>query len=112
MGVKGSQVQILSSRRCGGPAQAKACGALFAFPAHRLTSASARRDCPHGTVRRAWERRGDSFAPTVEVPPGTGAEVRLPGGTRARRGPRRPPLRRPPGRARSGPNPAVRGRRP
>ncbi|WP_420718487.1 alpha-L-rhamnosidase C-terminal domain-containing protein [Streptomyces sp. H51] len=92
--------------------QAKACGALFAFSAHRLTSASVRHDCPHGTVRCAWERHGDSFALTVEVPPGTedpGPPARRHTG---RRGPRRPPLRRPPGRARSGPSSAVRGRRP
>ncbi|MEU5095235.1 family 78 glycoside hydrolase catalytic domain [Streptomyces sp. NPDC020996] len=56
-------------------------------PGGGLTSASARHDCPHGTIRSAWERHGDSFALTVEVPPGTEAEVRLPGGTRTVAGP-------------------------
>ncbi|MFF4659104.1 family 78 glycoside hydrolase catalytic domain [Streptomyces sp. NPDC001381] len=48
-------------------------------PGGGLTSAAARHDCLHGTIRSEWELRGGRLAVTVEVPPGTEAEVRLPG---------------------------------
>ena len=48
-------------------------------PGGGLTSASARHDCPHGPVVSEWHRQDGRFDLTVTVPPGTEAEIRLPG---------------------------------
>ncbi|MEU8652523.1 family 78 glycoside hydrolase catalytic domain [Streptomyces sp. NPDC048737] len=48
-------------------------------PGGGLTWASARHDCLHGPLTCRWRRHGDEFTVTVTVPPGTTAEVRLPG---------------------------------
>ncbi|UOZ11987.1 hypothetical protein MUY22_41835 [Amycolatopsis sp. WQ 127309] len=36
---------------------------------------------PYGPIRSAWHLDGDELRLTVDVPPGTRAEIRLPGGT-------------------------------
>ncbi|MFJ4616974.1 family 78 glycoside hydrolase catalytic domain [Streptomyces sp. NPDC088812] len=56
-------------------------------PGGGLTSAAARHDCPHGTVRSEWQRHGDRFTLTVQVPPGTEAEVHVPGSGQVTAGP-------------------------
>ncbi len=48
-------------------------------PGRALTSAHARHDTPYGTAEVAWQRDAGRFALEVEVPPGTTAEVFLPG---------------------------------
>ncbi|MFH8798297.1 family 78 glycoside hydrolase catalytic domain [Streptomyces sp. NPDC017936] len=48
-------------------------------PGGGLTSAAARHDSLHGTVESRWERHGDVYTLDVRVPPGTEAQVRLPG---------------------------------
>ncbi|WP_309500608.1 alpha-L-rhamnosidase-related protein, partial [Streptomyces shenzhenensis] len=47
-------------------------------PGGGLTSASARHDALHGTITSHWQLTGDHLTLTVQVPPGTEAEVRLP----------------------------------
>ncbi|MEU9734305.1 alpha-L-rhamnosidase C-terminal domain-containing protein [Streptomyces sp. NPDC048002] len=49
-------------------------------PGGGLTSAAARHDCLHGTIRSEWRRHGDHLTLTVEIPPGTEAEIQVPGG--------------------------------
>ncbi|MFI6035960.1 family 78 glycoside hydrolase catalytic domain [Streptomyces sp. NPDC051315] len=56
-------------------------------PGGGITSASARHDCLHGTIRSAWEHDGTTFTLTVEIPPGTEAEIDLPGTGRTTAGP-------------------------
>ncbi|MGV9559096.1 alpha-L-rhamnosidase C-terminal domain-containing protein [Streptomyces sp. NPDC003522] len=48
-------------------------------PGGGLTWASARHDSLHGPLACRWRRRGEEFTVAVTVPPGTTAEVRLPG---------------------------------
>ncbi|MEU6537175.1 family 78 glycoside hydrolase catalytic domain [Streptomyces sp. NPDC047000] len=50
-------------------------------PGGGLTSASARHDCLYGPIVSAWRCHDGRFDLTVTVPPGTEAEVRLPGDT-------------------------------
>ncbi|MFC5749985.1 family 78 glycoside hydrolase catalytic domain [Actinomadura rugatobispora] len=45
-----------------------------------LTHASATRRTPYGEVRSAWRKKGDGVELTVTVPPGSTAEVHVPGG--------------------------------
>ncbi|MHC3469450.1 alpha-L-rhamnosidase C-terminal domain-containing protein [Streptomyces sp. 7R007] len=44
-------------------------------PGGGLTSASARHDCPHGTITSDWRRGADALTLTVDVPPGTEADI-------------------------------------
>ncbi len=50
-------------------------------PGGGLTSADLRLDSPYGPIIVAWRLVGRGFALDLEVPPGTSAEVCLPGGT-------------------------------
>ncbi|MFJ1758832.1 family 78 glycoside hydrolase catalytic domain [Amycolatopsis sp. NPDC088138] len=50
-------------------------------PGGGLDRAEAEHLGPYGPIRSAWQRDGDQLRLTVEVPPGTRAEIRLPGGT-------------------------------
>jgi alpha-L-rhamnosidase len=50
-----------------------------ARPGGGLTWAQAVHDSPYGRVGSSWRRHGDRFELTVTVPPGTEAEVVLPG---------------------------------
>lgn len=52
------------------------------LPGGGLTMADARHDSPHGPICSRWTHHGDTFTLTVEVPPGTRADVHLPDGTR------------------------------
>ncbi|MFF3935130.1 family 78 glycoside hydrolase catalytic domain [Streptomyces phaeofaciens] len=56
-------------------------------PGGGLTSASARHESLHGTIRSEWERDGDHLTLTVEVPPGTEAAISLPGSEPGTAGP-------------------------
>ncbi len=49
-------------------------------PGGSLTWAEAVHDSPYGRIGSSWRRHGDRFELTVTVPPGTEAEVVLPGG--------------------------------
>ena len=49
-------------------------------PGGGLTWAEAVHDSPYGRIGSSWRLRGDRFELTVTVPPGTQAEVVLPGG--------------------------------
>jgi alpha-L-rhamnosidase len=59
------------------------------LPGGGLSSATATLDSPYGRIRSAWQRTGDVATFEVEVPPGTTAEIVLPGGTRHEAGPGR-----------------------
>ncbi|MCZ9336222.1 alpha-L-rhamnosidase, partial [Streptomyces sp. TRM76130] len=48
-------------------------------PGGGLTTATARHESPHGAITSRWEHHGSDFTLTVDVPPGTRAEIRLPG---------------------------------
>jgi alpha-L-rhamnosidase len=48
-------------------------------PGGDLTSASAAHESPYGRIESAWTRLRDDFELIVRVPPGTSAEVTLPG---------------------------------
>jgi alpha-L-rhamnosidase len=48
-------------------------------PGGGLTWAEAVHDSPYGRIGSSWRLRGDRFELTVTVPPGTQAEVVLPG---------------------------------
>nr|WP_157474169.1 family 78 glycoside hydrolase catalytic domain [Parafrankia sp. EUN1f] len=52
-------------------------------PGGGLTWAQARYDGPYGRIEASWRIESDQFTLTVEVPPGTTAEVVLPDGSRA-----------------------------
>ncbi|MFB4300577.1 family 78 glycoside hydrolase catalytic domain [Actinomadura sp. NTSP31] len=56
-------------------------------PGGGLTSMSARHDSLHGPIRSQWTLDHGIFTLTVEVPPGTEAEIRLPDGTSTATGP-------------------------
>jgi alpha-L-rhamnosidase len=56
-------------------------------PGGDLEWAAAEHHSAYGPVRCAWRRRGDVLEVSVDVPPGTRAEVRLPDGQRAAAGP-------------------------
>ncbi|MFE0523404.1 family 78 glycoside hydrolase catalytic domain [Streptomyces sp. NPDC058954] len=56
-------------------------------PGGGLTSASARHDSPHGTITSQWRLTDDDLTLTVGVPPGTEAEIRLPGAAPTLAGP-------------------------
>jgi alpha-L-rhamnosidase len=48
-------------------------------PGGGLTTATARHESLHGTITSRWEHHASDFTLTVEIPPGTRAEIRLPG---------------------------------
>ncbi|WP_326950566.1 glycoside hydrolase family 78 protein [Amycolatopsis sp. NBC_01307] len=50
-------------------------------PGGGLRRAEAEHLSPYGPIRSAWHLDGDELRLTVDVPPGTRAEIRLPGGT-------------------------------
>jgi alpha-L-rhamnosidase len=58
-------------------------------PGGDLTWAEAAHDSPYGRIESSWRIEGGRFRLTVTVPPGTGAEVVLPDGTRHGQGPGR-----------------------
>src|SRR5919112_1468747 len=49
-------------------------------PGGGITSAAGSHDSPYGRITSSWTQDGDSLRLVVEVPPGTRAEIRLPGG--------------------------------
>lgn len=55
------------------------------LPGGGLTWAEAVHDSPYGRIGSSWRRHGDRFELTVTVPPGSEAEVVLPGGRSAER---------------------------
>ncbi|MFI9547643.1 alpha-L-rhamnosidase C-terminal domain-containing protein [Streptomyces sp. NPDC052016] len=48
-------------------------------PGGGLTSVAARHDSPRGTIESRWERHDGGYTLHVRVPPGTEAQVHLPG---------------------------------
>ena len=58
-------------------------------PGGGITAAEARLDTPYGPIASSWRLDGDTFLLTVEVAPGTEAEVTLPDGTARTCGPGR-----------------------
>ena len=56
-------------------------------PGGDLTWAEAEHRSPHGPVRSSWRRDGNLLRLTVDVPPGTRAEIRLPDGRVTRAAP-------------------------
>ena len=56
-------------------------------PGGGLTWAEARHDSPHGPIEVRWDRDGDRIDLRVTVPPGTTAEIELPGATAVTVGP-------------------------
>jgi alpha-L-rhamnosidase len=58
-------------------------------PGGGITAAEARLDTPYGPIASSWRVEGGAFSLTVEVAPGTEAEVNLPDGTARTCGPGR-----------------------
>ncbi|NUO41794.1 MAG: alpha-L-rhamnosidase, partial [Streptomyces sp.] len=48
-------------------------------PGGGLSSASARHESPHGLIASEWHLHDGEFTLTALIPPGTEAEIRLPG---------------------------------
>jgi alpha-L-rhamnosidase len=56
-------------------------------PGGGMTSASAAHESPYGRIESSWTLRRDEFELVVRVPPGTSAEVTLPGNSSRTIGP-------------------------